>query len=74
MVVCTGESCVSAGARELLEELKLQSGQVQGDLRVGASRCLGHCQAAPAMVEDGKVMGWVSCRRIRAELRRLGVM
>jgi len=74
MVVCTGESCVGAGAKEILAELKEQRLHAHGDLRVGASRCLGHCQAAPAMVEDGKVLGWVSCRRIRAELRRLGVM
>ena len=74
MVVCTGESCVDAGAGELLAELKEQRLHTRCDLRVAASRCLGHCQAAPAMVEDGKVMGWVSCRRIRAELRRLEAM
>jgi NADH:ubiquinone oxidoreductase subunit E len=74
MVVCTGESCVDAGAKDLLAELKERRREAHGDLRVGSSRCLGHCQAAPAMVEDGKVLGWVSCRRIRAELLRLGVM
>lgn len=74
MVVCTGESCVDAGAGEILAELKEQRRHAHCDLRVGSSRCLGHCQAAPAIVEDGKVLGWVSCRRIRAELRRLGAM
>jgi NADH:ubiquinone oxidoreductase subunit E len=42
-------------------------------VRVGASRCLGHCQLAPAMIEDGRMLGWVSRRRLRGELSRLGL-
>jgi len=44
------------------------------DLRVSATRkCIGHCQAAPAMVEDGRILRWVSERRLRGELLRLGI-
>jgi hypothetical protein len=29
---------------------------------------------APAMVEDGRVLGWVSLRRLKSELIRLGLL
>jgi NADH:ubiquinone oxidoreductase subunit E len=45
------------------------------DVRVSESRkCIGHCAAAPAMVEDGRVLRWVSERRLRGELLRLGIV
>ncbi|HAX41498.1 MAG: NAD(P)H-dependent oxidoreductase subunit E [Bryobacteraceae bacterium] len=75
-VVCNGESCQHAGSRKLLEMLRLQSRQkcAGHDLRVSATRkCIGHCQAAPAMVEDGRILRWVSERRLRGELLRLGI-
>jgi NADH:ubiquinone oxidoreductase subunit E len=73
IVVCTGESCAGAGSRDLLSELKHQCRRVSGDLRVGESRCMGHCQLAPAVMEDGRMLGWVSPRRLRSELERLGI-
>ena len=73
-VVCTGEACESAGANTILQELKHQCHHAQGDLRIGASQCLGHCQLAPAMVEDGIILGAVSQRRLRLELMRLGLV
>ena len=73
-VVCTGEACENAGASGILQELKHQCHHAQGDLRIGASQCLGHCQLAPAMVEDGRVLGAVSHRRLRIELKRLGLV
>jgi len=72
-VVCTGEACAEKGAHDLLDDLKHQCRHANGDLRVGASQCLGHCQVAPAMVEDGRVLGAVSLRRIKVELARLGI-
>ena len=72
-VVCTGEECAQAGSHELLHELRHECRHARGDVRVGASRCLGHCQLAPAMMEDGRMMGWVSPRRLRSELHRLGI-
>jgi NADH:ubiquinone oxidoreductase subunit E len=75
-VVCEGESCQHAGAHRLLELLKTQSRKkcAGHDLRVSASRkCIGHCAAAPAMVEDGRVLHWVTERRLRSELLRLGI-
>jgi NADH:ubiquinone oxidoreductase subunit E len=75
-VVCNGESCQHAGSRKLLEMLRLQSRQTCAghDLRVSSTRkCIGHCQAAPAMVEDGRILRWVSERRLRGELLRLGI-
>lgn len=73
-VVCTGEACEHAGADSILRELKHQCHHAQGDLRIGASQCLGHCQLAPAMVEDGRILGAVSQRRLRVELMRLGLV
>jgi formate dehydrogenase subunit gamma len=73
-VVCTGEACENAGATSILQELKHQCHHAHGDLRIGASQCLGHCQLAPAMVEDGRILGAVSQRRLRLELMRLGLV
>lgn len=74
MVVCTGESCKHAGAHDLLHELQHQRERTHGDLRIGESKCLGRCQLAPAMVEDGRVMGWMSRIRLKIELLRLGLL
>jgi len=59
-----------------LELLRLQTRkrQCDHDVRVSSSRkCIGHCTAAPAMVEDGRILRWVSERRLRSELLRLGI-
>lgn len=72
-VVCTGEQCAEAGSHDLLSDLKHECRHADADVRVGASRCLGHCQLAPAMMEDGRMLGWVSRRRLRGELSRLGL-
>ena len=72
-VVCNGEACQEAGAGELLDDLKHTCGVAHCDLRVGSSKCLGHCELAPAVVEDGRVLGAVSRRRLRVELLRLGL-
>lgn len=75
-VVCNGETCQHAGSRKLLELLRLQCRKQNCDqeIRVSASRkCIGHCTAAPAMVEDGRILRWVSERRLRGELLRLGI-
>jgi NADH:ubiquinone oxidoreductase subunit E len=75
-VVCNGESCQHAGSLKLLEMLRSQSRSqcTEKDIRVSSTRkCIGHCQAAPAMVEDGRILRWVSERRLRGELLRLGI-
>jgi NADH:ubiquinone oxidoreductase subunit E len=73
-VVCGGEQCRCAGAQELLDYLK-DAHKVDGvEVRIAQSRdCIGHCAAAPAMVEDGQILRWVSPRRLRGELLRLGI-
>jgi NADH:ubiquinone oxidoreductase subunit E len=43
------------------------------DVRISSSKCIGRCGAAPAMVKDGQVLGWVSMRRLKSELHRLGL-
>lgn len=75
-VVCDGESCRDAGSSRLLGLLHDQCPHhaVRHDVRVSASRCLGRCTMAPAMVEDGRVLGWVSLRRLKSELIRLGLL
>lgn len=72
-VVCTGEQCAEAGSQDLLMDLKHECRHADADVRVGASRCLGHCQLAPAVIEDGRMLGWVSRRRLQGELSRLGL-
>lgn len=74
MVVCTGEECRSRGSFHLLALLRDIKPFARADVRVSTSRCLGHCAAAPAMVEDGSVLRWVSLRRLRVELIRLGIL
>jgi NADH:ubiquinone oxidoreductase subunit E len=75
-VVCDGESCHDAGSNRLLGLLHDQCPHRsrRGHVRVSASRCLGRCGMAPAMVEDGRVLGWVSLHRLKSELIRLGLL
>ncbi len=72
-VVCTGEECRRMGALDLLRDLEVAREHCQADIRVAPSRCLGHCGLAPAMIEDGELVGAVSERRLRVELARLGL-
>lgn len=72
-VVCKGDSCRRAGSDEILDDLRHRCRRSGTDLRIGASKCLGHCELAPAMVEDGRVLGAVSRRRIKLEMVRLGL-
>jgi NADH:ubiquinone oxidoreductase subunit E len=74
MVVCTGEECRSRGSSDLLSMLRQLTSGAKADVRISSSKCLGHCAAAPAMVEDGSVLRWVSLRRLRSELLRLGIL
>lgn len=74
MVVCTGEECRTRGSFDLLTTLRGLIGSSSTDLRISTSKCLGHCAAAPAMVEDGSILRWVSPRRLRSELIRLGIL
>lgn len=73
-VVCGGESCRFAGAKDLIDYLKHAPVTGDVDVRIAESRdCIGHCAAAPAMVEDGQILRWVSPHRLKVELLRLGI-
>lgn len=72
-VVCTGEECRRRGSLDLLRELESACEHSGADVRVAPARCLGHCGLAPAMMEDGAIVGAVSSRRLRTELARLGL-
>ena len=74
-VVCNGESCRHAGSNQLLGLLRRRCEHHGGhhDIRISSSKCLGRCGLAPAMVENGRMMGWVSLRRLKSELMRLGL-
>lgn len=72
-VVCTGEECRRMGALDLLRDLEIARERSDADIRIAPSRCLGHCGLAPAMIEDGELMGAVSGRRLQVELARLGI-
>lgn len=73
IVVCTGEECRRCGAMALLHELEEWRAGPDGGLRIAASDCLGHCALAPAVLEDGELLGSVTGRRLRTEMRRLGL-
>lgn len=75
-VVCNGETCRHAGSNRLLGLLRrrCEERSAQHDVRISSSKCLGRCGLAPAMVENGRVMGWVSLRRLKSELARLGLL
>ena len=74
-VVCSGESCRHAGSNRLLGLLQRSYSAkcASHDVRISSSKCLQRCGIAPAMVEDGQVKGWVSLRRLKSELSRLGL-
>jgi NADH:ubiquinone oxidoreductase subunit E len=77
-VVCNGEQCRHKGSGGLLDLLRAHRCSHQNadrDVRIGSSRqCIGRCTMAPTMIEDGRVMGWMSLRRLRVELIRLGLL
>jgi bidirectional [NiFe] hydrogenase diaphorase subunit len=72
-VVCTGEECCRKGALELLRELRSACEDSAAHIRIAPARCLGHCGLAPAMMENGEIVGAMSGRRLRIELARLGL-
>jgi NADH:ubiquinone oxidoreductase subunit E len=74
LVVCTGPECRNRGSAGLLEMLKQWTFGTRTEVRISTAKCLGHCAAAPAMVEDGSVLRWVSLRRLHSELLRLGIL
>lgn len=74
-VVCSGESCRHAGSNRLLGLLQrhCQEHDESHDVRISSSKCIGRCAAAPAMVKNGEVFGWVSSRRLKSDLMRIGL-
>jgi NADH:ubiquinone oxidoreductase subunit E len=77
LIVCNGEQCRRAGSEGLLGLLlhwHSERHSPPSDVRIGVSRrCIGRCAMAPAMIEDGRVLGRVSLRRLRMELARLSL-
>jgi NADH:ubiquinone oxidoreductase subunit E len=75
-VVCSGDSCRHAGSTRLLGLLRRRCTHHGDslDVRISSSKCIGRCGIAPAMVENGQVLGWVSMRRLKSELTRLGLV
>ena len=64
-VVCLGTACYVKGADAIVEELqgefnvKLDTARADGELSLGAARCLGSCGMAPVVVVDGRIVGKV---------------
>ncbi len=73
-VVCTGEECRRQGAEDLLHALEQARAESDADIRIAAAQCIGHCGLAPAVMEDGELLGAVSSRRLRMEMARLGIL
>ena len=61
--VCLGTACYVRGSARLLKDLEgrleVSQGETTADgrLTLGACRCLGMCDKAPAMIVDGEVHG-----------------
>ena len=75
-VICSGESCRHAGSNRLLKLLQQRCREhaEEKDIRISASKCIGRCGLAPAMVNNGKVVGWMSPRTLKSEMTRLGLV
>lgn len=77
-VVCTGTACYVAGAKKLLDVLahrcaKPGTTSPDGKVSVAAARCIGCCGLAPAVIEDGRILGRVTPVQLNSELDQIGV-
>lgn len=77
-VVCTGTACYVAGARKLLDVLehrcaKAGGTSADGKVSVASARCIGCCGLAPALIEDGRIVGRVTEAQLNRELDQVGV-
>lgn len=74
-VVCTGTACYVKGADALLEavgrEAHVKPGETTADGRLSllTARCLGTCGIAPAVVQDGTVVGHVTAETLLDEIK-----
>jgi len=76
-VVCTGTACYVAGARKILDVLEhrcAKSGgtSADGKVSVGSARCIGCCGLAPALIEDGRIVGRVTAEQLNNRLDQVG--
>ena len=77
-IVCLGTACYVKGALGLLETLERRCAKVgstspDGKVSVSSARCIGACGLAPALVQDGKIMGRATQQQLEEELDRIGV-
>lgn len=74
--VCLGTACYVKGAQELIDnlsqELKIRVGETteDGKFTLEASRCLGACGLAPAMMIDSDVYGKLTGKKIKEVLEK----
>jgi bidirectional [NiFe] hydrogenase diaphorase subunit len=78
LVVCTGTACYVAGARKLLDVLEQRCAKAggtsaDGKVSVASARCIGCCGLAPALIEDGRIVGRVTVAQLNKELDQIGV-
>jgi bidirectional [NiFe] hydrogenase diaphorase subunit len=78
IVVCTGTACYVAGAQELVSALGHRCARPgatspDGKVSVAAARCIGCCGLAPAVIQDGRIVGRMSIAQLNHELDRIGV-
>jgi bidirectional [NiFe] hydrogenase diaphorase subunit len=77
-VVCTGTACYVAGAKRLLDVLEkrcAKSGGTSPDGKVSvlSARCIGCCGLAPAVIQNGRIVGRIGPQQLERELDDLGV-
>lgn len=70
--VCFGTACRARGARLLIEKLVRESPSLVL-LRVVERPCIGCCELAPALIEDGQLLGNVTTKTLSEELQKLQV-
>ena len=70
--VCNGTACRARGARLLIEKLARESPSLF-QLRVVERPCIGCCELAPALIEDGQLVGHVTTKTLSEELHKLEV-
>ncbi len=76
-VVCTGTACYIKGADKLISAISnrfnIKVGETTKDNEISllTSRCFGACAMAPAVVVDGKTVGYLDGAKIVSEIERI---
>lgn len=74
--VCTGTACFVKGAKDILDEFKIQLGIDEGETSqdeqysLGGLRCVGACSLAPVVMVNDKVYGNVTRQMVTSIIKK----